>query len=69
MPEPDFDFSELGLGVVVWDNAFAEIPLPLDIFRGPYDERWSIVANDQVLMFRGAGIVAVEPDAEPESAE
>ena len=68
MPEPDFDFGELGLGVVVWDNAFAEIPLPLDIFRGPYDERWSIVANDQVLTFRGAGIVAVEPDAKQESA-
>ena len=67
VPQPDFDFGELGLGVVVWDNAYAEIPLPLDIFRGPYDERWSVVVNDQRLTFRGAGIVAVEPNTEPQS--
>ncbi|HME01301.1 MAG TPA: hypothetical protein VKM93_28810 [Terriglobia bacterium] len=65
VPEPDFDFGELGLGVVVWDNAYADVPLPLDIFRGPFDERWSVVDNDQRLTFRGAGIVAVEPDTEP----
>lgn len=63
VPEPDFDCGELGLGVIVWDNAYADIPLPKDIFRGPYDERWSVVDNDQRLTFRGAGIVAVEPDA------
>lgn len=40
VPEPDFDDGELGLGVIVWDNAYAEIPLPLDVFRGPYDGRW-----------------------------
>jgi hypothetical protein len=61
VPEPDFDLGELGLGLVVWDNAYAETPLPLDIFRGPYDERWSVVDDDQRLSFRGAGIVAVEP--------
>jgi hypothetical protein len=66
-PEPDFDIGERGLGVLVWDNAFAEIPLPLNVFRGPYDERWSVVDNDQRLTFRGAGIVAVEPDSEPQS--
>ena len=51
--------------MIVWDNAYAEIPLPLDIFLGPYDERWSVVDNEPRLTFRGAGIVAVEPDAEP----
>ncbi len=66
VPEPDFDFGELGLGVVVWDNAYAESLLPLDVFRGPYDERWTVVDNDQRLTFRGAGIVAVEPDTEPQ---
>ena len=68
MPEPDFDPGELGLGVVVWDNAYADTPLPLDIFRGPYDERWSMVGSDQALTFRGAGIVAVEPDDNPEGS-
>jgi hypothetical protein len=62
VPEPNFDFTEMGLGVIVWDNAYAEIPLPLDIFHGPYDERWSVVDNDQRMTFRGTGIVAAEPD-------
>ena len=56
VPEPEFDFGELGLGVIVWDNAYADIPLPMDIFRGPYDERWSVVDNDQRLTFRGTGM-------------
>lgn len=29
------------LGVIVWDNIFATTPLPSDLFRGPFDERWS----------------------------
>jgi hypothetical protein len=60
--EQGFDISERGLGVIVWDNAYAEIPLPHDVFRGLYDERWSLVGDEQLLTFRGEGILAVEPD-------
>jgi len=69
VPGPPFDIEELGLGVVVWDNAYAEISLPLDIFRGPYDERWSVVDDNQWLSFRGSGILAVEPDTEPQRSD
>lgn len=36
----DFDITERHIGVMVWENAFAATPLPADLFRGPYDERW-----------------------------
>lgn len=36
----DFDISEKHIGVIVWENVFAIVPFPSDLFRGPYDERW-----------------------------
>ena len=38
---PNFDIAEKELGVIVWENAVARIPLTRDLFTGPYDERWS----------------------------
>jgi hypothetical protein len=36
----DFDISESHIGAMVWENAFAANPLPGELFRGQYDERW-----------------------------
>ena len=37
---PNFDIGEKQLGVIVWENAVARIPLSRALFTGPYDERW-----------------------------
>jgi hypothetical protein len=35
-----FDIFQTELGVAVYENSFARIPLPPALFRGPFDERW-----------------------------
>ncbi|MBS1789100.1 MAG: hypothetical protein JST85_15335 [Acidobacteria bacterium] len=35
-----FDINETVLRVVVYENPYADIPLPRGLFQGPYDERW-----------------------------
>jgi hypothetical protein len=57
LPEPDAD--ERVVCVVVWENAFADIPLPEDMFRDDYDERWGHVDGHIRLKYRGRGL----PDA------
>jgi hypothetical protein len=37
--------DEVHFGVIVWENAFAATPLPMGLFRGPYDEYWSAKPN------------------------
>ena len=56
----DFDREEQHLGVIVWENAFASIPFPRDLFRGDYDEIYGVVDGRQPRVFAGAGITAYE---------
>lgn len=50
---PDFDVDERHLGVIVWENAVARIPLSRDLFTGPYDLRWGVEGADQTIVFEG----------------
>jgi hypothetical protein len=50
---PHFDLGERQLGVIVWENTVARIPLPRNLFNGPCDERWGAEENYQHIVFRG----------------
>jgi hypothetical protein len=51
---PNFDPAEKQLGVIVWENAVARIPLSRELFTGrPYDERWGCEDGHQLIVFRG----------------
>jgi hypothetical protein len=50
---PNFDSGEKQLGVIVWENAVARIPLSRELFTGPYDERWGVEGDHQTIVFRG----------------
>ncbi len=55
------DSEEEHLGVIVWENSFARIPFPREIFCGEYDERYGL--SDQAVLtrlFAGTGIVEYE---------
>jgi hypothetical protein len=58
----DFDAEEKRLGVIVWENAVARIPLSRELFTGPYDERWGHEGGHQFIVFRGEKLAEV---AEP----
>lgn len=47
-------FEELQQGVIVWENVYARVPLPRDIFNGPYDERYGLDGNDMTRVFCGS---------------
>lgn len=59
-PDIDFDKHEKQLGVIVWENAFARMPFPRNLFCGPYDERWGQEGNELKRIFVGSGIDALE---------
>jgi hypothetical protein len=50
---PHFDVEERHLGVIVWENAVARIPLSRELFTGPYDERWGVEGDNQMVVFQG----------------
>jgi len=50
---PNFDLDERHLGVIVWENSVARIPLSRKIFTGRYDLRWGIESGDQTIVFEG----------------
>ena len=50
---PGFDPDEKQVGVIVWENAVARIPLSRELFTGPYDERWGFDGNVQHIVFTG----------------
>lgn len=56
----DFDPNERQLGVIVWENAFAVIPFPRDMFRGAYDEIYGVEDGHQPRVYAGPGVVAYE---------
>lgn len=53
---PGFDVEETCLGVIVWESAVANIPLPRDFFNGPFDERWGVEGDQLMITFRGDGL-------------
>jgi hypothetical protein len=56
-----FDEGETQRCVIVFENVHARLPLPRDIFNGPYDERFGADGNDLARVFCGAALAAVEP--------
>jgi hypothetical protein len=58
----NFDLEEKQLGVIVWENAIARIPLSRDLFTGPYDERWGYEDGYQSLVFTGEKIAQLGED-------
>jgi hypothetical protein len=56
----DFDIEEKHPAVIVWENAFARIRFPRELFSGPYDERWGLDGNVITRVFAGEGVLACE---------
>jgi protein-tyrosine phosphatase len=56
----DFDKHERQLGVIVWENGFARVPLPRNLFCGTFDERWGRKGEAIDRVFVGSGITALE---------
>jgi len=59
---PNFDAEERQLGVIVWENAVARIPLSRELFTGPYDERWGYEDGRQSIVFRGEKLAGLSED-------
>lgn len=59
---PNFDSGEKQLGVIVWENAVARIPLSRELFTGPYDERWGFEDGHQSIVFRGVKLADLSED-------
>lgn len=49
----DFDAYEEQQGVIVWENAYARIPLSRELFTGPFDERWGLDGTDLASIYCG----------------
>lgn len=61
-PESEFDFdtNEEHVGAIVWENRFAEVPLPRELFRGDYDSRWGLEGNEIKRIYAGEKLLAYE---------
>jgi hypothetical protein len=57
----DFDPDEMQQGVIVWENIYARIPLPRDLFTGPFDQRWGREGDDLAILFCGPLLATVSP--------
>jgi hypothetical protein len=55
--ELDFDKDERQLGLIVWENAFAAIPFPRDLFNGDYDEIYGFQDGQEPRVYAGPGII------------
>jgi|SRR5215471_6488115 len=55
-----FDQSEMGIGVIVWQNVFAKITFPSEIFCGPYDIHWTGVDGRLIMTFEGQELKALK---------
>jgi hypothetical protein len=59
--ERDFNQEEEHIGVIVWENAFARIPFPRNLFCGNYDERYGLDDYGYLRrIYTGAGVVNFE---------
>jgi hypothetical protein len=61
-----FDTEEREVCALIWENYFAEVPFPRNVFCGPYDQRWGIVDQHPGRLFCGEGIREFEPDTPSE---
>jgi hypothetical protein len=55
---PDF-FDDYQQGVIVWENIHARLPLPSDLFDGPFDERWGLNHGEIACIFCGTELAAL----------
>jgi len=62
--EEGLDSTEMALRVVVYENPYARIQLPRDIFLGPYDERFGPDKGRISRLFAGLEIEKLERLAE-----
>lgn len=56
----NFDYGEVKPGVIVWENAFARVPLSRSVFDGPYDERFGHHEDHIQRIFCGHAKAEVE---------
>jgi hypothetical protein len=56
----NFDYGETQLGVIVWENCHARLPLSRELFTGSYDERWGLKDGHIQRVFCGQGIASLE---------
>jgi len=56
----DFDKGEVGLGVVIYENEDAAHPLPRDLFKGRFDERWATIAGGVRRIYAGEGAMELD---------
>jgi hypothetical protein len=56
----DFVEGETKQGVIVFENIHARLPLPRDMFNGPYDERFGRDGDDIACVFCGPALAEVE---------
>ncbi len=54
------NIDEMQPSVIVWENAFARVPFPRNLFTGPYDERWGLNDGFVTRVFVGNSILAFE---------
>lgn len=54
LPEPNAD--DQVVCVIVWENAFADIPIPDEMFNGDYDQQWGLVDGHIQLKYWGKGL-------------
>jgi len=52
------------LRLSVYENPFARIPFPPDLFRGPFDERWGIEDNFHLRTFAGVEVEMLDAEHE-----
>jgi hypothetical protein len=56
----NFDYGEMQLGVIVWENCHARLPLSRELFTGQYDERYGLMDSHIQRIFCGGGMAEVE---------
>ncbi len=56
----DFDEGEMQQGAIVFENVYARLPLPRDIFNGPYDVRFGLDGNDLACVFWGSALTELD---------
>ena len=58
----DWDIEEKKLGLIVWENTVARMPLPKELFRGDYDVRFTYDFQKIRRVFAGDIIKTLEAD-------
>ena len=64
VPDPDFDVEEKHLAVTVWQNIYADIPFPDNVFRGQYDEHWGLDGEYVKRTYVGPGRIESDDTAQ-----